>query len=33
MNKKDLYELLEKLCEKGSKEQIKKFLFSVKIKK
>ena len=29
MNKKDLYELLEKLCEKGSKEQIKKFLFSV----
>ena len=29
MNKKDLYELLEKLCEKSSKEQIKKFLFSV----
>ena len=29
MNKKDLYELLEELCEKSSKEQIKKFLFSV----
>ncbi len=29
MNKKDLFELLEKLCEKSSKEQIKKFLFRV----
>ena len=29
MNKKDLYELLEELCEKGSKERIKKFLFSI----
>lgn len=29
MNKKDLYELLEKLCEKSSKERIKKFLFSL----
>ena len=29
MNKKDLYELLDELCEKSSKEQIKKFLFSV----
>ena len=29
MNKKDLYELLEELCEKSSKEQIKKFLFRV----
>ncbi len=29
MNKKDLYKLLEELCEKSSKEQIKKFLFSV----
>ena len=29
MNKKDLYELLEDLCEKSSKEQIKKFLFRV----
>ena len=29
MNKKDLYELLEKLCEKSSKERIKEFLFSV----
>ncbi len=29
MNKKDLYELLEKLCEKSSKEQIKEFLFSI----
>lgn len=29
MNKKELYELLEDLCEKSSKEQIKKFLFRV----
>ncbi len=29
MNKKDLYKLLEELCEKSSKEQIKKFLFCV----
>ena len=29
MNKKDLYELLEKLCKKSSKERIKKFLFIV----
>ncbi len=29
MNKKDLYELLEELCEKSSKEQIEKFLFSI----
>ena len=29
MNKKDLYELLEELCEKSSKERIKKFLFRV----
>ena len=29
MNRKDLYKLLEELCEKSSKEQIKKFLFSV----
>ncbi len=29
MNKKDLYELLEELCEKSSKERIKEFLFSV----
>ncbi len=29
MNKKDLYKLLEELCEKSSKEEIKKFLFSV----
>ncbi len=29
MNKKDLYELLEELCEKSSKERIKNFLFSV----
>ena len=29
MNKKELYNLLEKLCEKSSKERIKEFLFSV----
>ncbi len=29
IKKEDLYELLEELCEKSSKEQIKKFLFSV----
>ena len=29
MNKKYLYELVEELCEKSSKERIKKFLFSV----
>ena len=29
MNRKDLYKLLEELCEKSSKEQIKKFLFRI----